>query len=116
MVSELYILGVLSGEEAELVSQGNPSAGAQAAQANPPPAAAAPQAGQQAEEEEPPPPEPFGQSPAAACFVLLLLLLLLSQSSCCSVVLQFDVHLLRCISEHCVAVCTHCQQLIAGCI
>lgn len=50
------------GEEAELVSQGNPSAGAQAAQANPPPAAA-PQAGQQAEEEEPPPPEPFEFAP-----------------------------------------------------
>jgi len=85
--NQLYMLGVFSGEEAELVSQGNPSAGAQAAQANPPPAAAAPQAGQQAEEEEPPPPEPFGQSPAAVCFVLLLrhglllLLFLLSQSS-----------------------------------
>ena len=81
------MLGVSSGEEAELVSQGNPSAGAQAAQANPPPAAA-PQAGQQAEEEEPPPPEPFGQSPAAACFVLLLrhdLLLLMLLPSCVAI-------------------------------
>ncbi|KAL0034615.1 hypothetical protein WJX79_010540 [Trebouxia sp. C0005] len=50
------------GEEAELVSQGNPPAGAQAAQTNPP-SAAAPQAGQQAEEEEPPPPEPFEFAP-----------------------------------------------------
>lgn len=54
-----------AGEEAELVSQGNPSAGAQAAPAPLPPAAAQPPAGQQAEEEEPPPPEPFGQSAAA---------------------------------------------------
>ena len=49
---------VPSGEEAELVSQGNPSAGAQAAPAA---AAAQPQTNQQAEEDEPPPPEPFGK-------------------------------------------------------
>ena len=52
---------VIIGEESELVSQGNPSAGVQAAQAAPAAAAQQPQAGQQAEEEEPPPPEPFGK-------------------------------------------------------
>lgn len=51
------------GEEAELVSQGNPSAGPQAAQAAPG-AAAQPQTNQQPEEDEPPPPEPFEFAPA----------------------------------------------------
>ena len=120
-MAQLYILGVLSGEEAELVSQGNPSAGAQAAQANPPPAAA-PQAGQQAEEEEPPPPEPFGQSLVAACFVLvlrndlLLLLLLLLHNYRLNFLLQLHVQLLRCTTEHCFAVCMNRQQLSVGCI
>ena len=49
-----------TGEESELVSQGNPSAGAQAA-APPPAAAQQAQAGQQPEEDEPPPPEPVGE-------------------------------------------------------
>lgn len=43
------------------MSQGNPSAGAQAAPAAPAAAAAQPQTNQQAEEDEPPPPEPFGK-------------------------------------------------------
>lgn len=42
------------------MSQGNPSAGPQAAQAAPG-AAAQPQTNQQPEEDEPPPPEPFGK-------------------------------------------------------
>lgn len=43
------------------MSQGNPSAEAQAAPVPPAAAAAQPQTTQQAEEEEPPPPEPFGR-------------------------------------------------------
>lgn len=56
----MMVTGVefVAGQEAELVSQGGPSAGAQPSQA---PAAAANQQGQQAEDDEPPPPEPIGR-------------------------------------------------------
>lgn len=46
-----------AGQEAELVSQGGPSTGAQPNQA---PDAATSQQGQQADDDEPPPPEPVG--------------------------------------------------------
>ena len=63
---------VHSGEEAELVSQGNPSAGAQAAPVAPA-AAAQPQTNQQAEEDEPPPPEPFGKLGLCHCICVQLI-------------------------------------------
>lgn len=49
------------------MSQGNPSAEAQAAPVPPAAAAAQPQTNQQAEEEEPPPPEPFGRLALMHC-------------------------------------------------
>lgn len=49
-----------------MVSQGNPSAGPQGAQAAPE-AAAQPQTNQQPEEDEPPPPEPFGKLASCMC-------------------------------------------------
>ena len=53
-----------------MVSQGNPSAGPQAAQAAPG-AAAQPQANQQPEEDEPPPPEPFGMFALCMCAIFV---------------------------------------------
>lgn len=54
------------------MSQGNPSAGAQAAPAAPAAAAAQPQTNQQAEEDEPPPPEPFGELGLLHCICVEL--------------------------------------------
>ena len=65
-----YVATSHSGEEAEMVSQGNPSAGPQAAQAAPG-AAAQPQANQQPEEDEPPPPEPFGKFALCMCAIFV---------------------------------------------
>ena len=64
-----------AGEEAELVSQGNPSADAPAAQAAPNPAGQ-PRVVQQAsaEEDEPPPPEPFGELSLLCTFAKPVLL------------------------------------------
>lgn len=54
------------------MSQGNPSAEAQAAPVPPAAAAAQPQTNQQAEEEEPPPPEPFGRLALLHCVCVLV--------------------------------------------